>query len=570
MSFPIPNAALDDRLAFVGTSGSGKTYAASSSVERLLGRHARCVIVDPLGVWWGLRLDNDGKAASPFNVVIFGGAHGDLPLTEHAGALIGETVATMAESCIVDLSGLATKSAERRFMLAFLDAIYRKTDPGRTDPYHIVFDEADLWAPQKTSEPMLQSRMEEIVRRGRVRGFIPWLITQRPAVLSKDVLSQADGLIALKLTSSQDRDAIGAWIEGQADKTEGKAILASLPAMQQGQGVVWIPARAVLNTVQFPLKATFDSSRTPKRGEKKRSADLRPLDLGALKDKLATIEAETKANDPRALKAEVARLKAELAKKPAPTDEMPKSYRADLSAAEQRGYAAGHEQGFNAGARAMRDQYFPAWEAAKVAMGDSNKPIPKSDVKYASPMQTPVAQRIERRVPNPKVAGSTPAGRANGHDTRLTNPQAHLLKAMAWWRQMGHEQPTRAQLAAIAGWKVGGSNLRGRMAELSAAGLIQYPNANTVSLTDAGIAAAPAPDTGTTLMDSIRSMLSNPQRLLFDAMKPGVVHSRETVAGHIGWEPTGSNMRGRLAELSALELIEYPARGDVALQDWVQ
>jgi len=35
----------------------------------------------------------------------------------------------------------------------------------------------------------------EVVRRGRVRGFIPWLITQRPAVVHKDVLSQADILI---------------------------------------------------------------------------------------------------------------------------------------------------------------------------------------------------------------------------------------------------------------------------------------------------------------------------------------------------------------------------------------
>ena len=49
----------------------------------------------------------------------------------------------------------------------------------------------------------------------RLRGFIPWLITQRPAVVHKDVLSQADILIAMKLTASQDRDAIGAWIEGQ-------------------------------------------------------------------------------------------------------------------------------------------------------------------------------------------------------------------------------------------------------------------------------------------------------------------------------------------------------------------
>ena len=29
----------------------------------------------------------------------------------------------------------------------------------------------------------------------------------------------------MKLTASQDRDAIGGWIEGQADRAEGKRIL---------------------------------------------------------------------------------------------------------------------------------------------------------------------------------------------------------------------------------------------------------------------------------------------------------------------------------------------------------
>jgi hypothetical protein len=68
----------------------------------------------------------------------------------------------------------------------------------------------------------LLGRIEEIVRRGRVRGFIPWLITQRPAVLHKDVLSQADIMIAMKLTSDRDRSAAGAWIEGQANRQEEK------------------------------------------------------------------------------------------------------------------------------------------------------------------------------------------------------------------------------------------------------------------------------------------------------------------------------------------------------------
>lgn len=284
----IPKDALDDRLAFVGTSGSGKTYAAGTAVERLLSAGAKVVIVDPLDVWWGLRVKADGSRAA-FPVVIFGGSHGDIALPEHGGAVIGEAVASMSESCIVSLGGMATKAAERRFMLAFLEKLYRKATG---EPFHLIFDEADLWAPQKSSEPQLQNLMEQIVRRGRVKGFIPWLITQRPAVLSKDVLSQADGLIAMKLTSSQDRDALGAWIEGQADRADEKRMLARLPTLQRGQGIVWIPGRGVLTETKFPEKSTFDSSSTPKRGEAKRTATLKPIDIGTLKSRLASLEAK--------------------------------------------------------------------------------------------------------------------------------------------------------------------------------------------------------------------------------------------------------------------------------------
>lgn len=129
MKHPIPRAALDDRLGFVGNSGSGKTYSAGTAVERLLAAKARVVIPDPLGVWFGLALDADGKTPSIYRkreeLVIFGGPRGDLPLNEYAGALIGETVAGMKESCILDLSELGTKAAERRFMLAFLSALYK-------------------------------------------------------------------------------------------------------------------------------------------------------------------------------------------------------------------------------------------------------------------------------------------------------------------------------------------------------------------------------------------------------------------------------------------------------------
>ncbi len=400
----IPAAALDDRLGWVGTSGSGKTYNAGGSVEELLDDDARVVIVDPLDVWWGLRLLEDGKTPSPYRVVIFGGSHADLPLTEHAGALIGETVAGMSESCIVSLGGLGTKSAERRFMLAFLEALYRKASG---EPFHVVFDEADLWAPQKAIEPMLQNLMEQIVRRGRVKGFIPWLITQRPAVISKDVLSQVDGLIAFKLTSSQDRDALEGWIEGQADHQEWKAIRAQLPTMERGMGVVWIPGRGVLETKAFPEKRTFDSSRTPKRGEKKRAAaELASLDLQALKERLSKVEQETKANDPKALRARIAELeRASASKGSVNATDMADAVRQ----AREGGYAAGRADGQAAGLRALQpfmDRLTTLHAAVSEHLEGFHADLLKVSSAAPAPRPAQAPQRSSARPPAPAVTGS--------------------------------------------------------------------------------------------------------------------------------------------------------------------
>lgn len=46
----LPLSALDGRVAIVGTSGSGKTYAAKGLVEQLMNGGGRVCVVDPLGV----------------------------------------------------------------------------------------------------------------------------------------------------------------------------------------------------------------------------------------------------------------------------------------------------------------------------------------------------------------------------------------------------------------------------------------------------------------------------------------------------------------------------------------
>jgi len=292
----LPLSALNERLAIVGTSGSGKTYAAKGLVERLMDEGRRICVVDPLGVWWGLRAGADGGDAGGYPVVVFGGRHADIALDDGMGAALGRLLGTHPLACVVDVSELGSSGARRLFMTAFAKALHE----ANTEPLHLVLDEADLWAPQRAQPDgqELLGQIEEIVRRGRVRGFVPWLITQRPAVLHKDVLSQADILVSMKLTSSQDREAIGRWIEGQADRAEGRRILAELPQLGRGEGTLWAPSDGVLTRVQFPLIRTFDSSRTPQRDESVATPrTLAAVDVSALAIALADMEAVTSDTD---------------------------------------------------------------------------------------------------------------------------------------------------------------------------------------------------------------------------------------------------------------------------------
>src|ERR1700748_1385028 len=89
---PLPADLRDARIAIVGPAGSGKTYAAKGFVERLLDTGARVAIVDPLGVWWGLRASADGSTAG-YPVVVFGGKHADVPLTADMGGGLGRLIA---------------------------------------------------------------------------------------------------------------------------------------------------------------------------------------------------------------------------------------------------------------------------------------------------------------------------------------------------------------------------------------------------------------------------------------------------------------------------------------------
>jgi hypothetical protein len=104
MNLPIPEAALDKHIAFLGGTGSGKTSGAKSGVvERTLDAGERVIVIDPTSAWWRLRLGKDGKGKG-FPIYIFGGEHGDYPLRVRDAEVLAEAFATSSDSAIFDTS----------------------------------------------------------------------------------------------------------------------------------------------------------------------------------------------------------------------------------------------------------------------------------------------------------------------------------------------------------------------------------------------------------------------------------------------------------------------------------
>jgi len=571
----IPPGALDRHIAFLGATGSGKTSGAKRAVvEPALIAKERVHIIDPAGAWWGLRMNSDGVRKG-FPIFIFGGDHGDYPLRAKDAEMLADAFGTSSDSAIFDTS-LMNVSERTAFFTEFAEAIRRKN----RGPLKFIIDEAHLFMPQAGAQfggatPAMLHAGNNLVSLGRSKGLRITLISQRPAKLHKDSLTQVQSMVAMRLMAPQDRKAIAEWIADQADPERGKEIIASLPTLKPGEAWVWAPQDGVLDRVKFPLPKSFDSSKAPTSAGD--GPQLPPIDLDKLTGRLKAVETERKANDPKALRAEIVKLTSEMAR----MRNEPRIDDGAIQAAEQRGYLAGHDQGL----RAAEKSHMELNDKVREALADFNKtvarvlsdtivvavpqeqrslPLPKS----ASPA-APKAKAVDTPIKRPAPAARVPSPAASG-DGSLTGPQAALLQALAWWKRMGHDAPTRIQCAAIAGWKTTGSNIKNRLSELSQMGMVTYPATGKVSLTASGLAHAPEPDMSATLVDSVRKILTGPQTTAFNILlKQGEEMTRSDLASACGWEEGGSNIKNRLSELSRLEIVTYPGTGRVQLQDWI-
>lgn len=545
MIFPIE--ALQQHLAIVGKVGSGKTYAAKGLVEGLLEAQRRVCILDPTGAWYGLRSSADGMKPG-YPVAVFGGAHGDVPIAERSGATLAHILAEKNLPAIIDLSEMLI-GQRHRFVTDFAEAIYRENK----SPLHLIIDEADEFIPQN---PMPETRrllhhIDRIIRRGRIKGFRVMMITQRPAVIHKNALTQANTLVVMRLTAPQDRKAIQAWIEGNADAATGKTVLSSLAGMSRGEGWVWSPEIDVLEQMKFPKIRTFDSSRSPEDDETLiEPTKLADVDLGEIKKSFEAVEQE--ARTLADLQAENAKLKRDLAG-------------AERVAAKPVKHASSpdlnlHKTTVEFASRKSLEQIIAIATKELNRNGGSQPNEPVRHTPHRA--KEPVATFSRPAAVNASTAGAT----------GISGPQKRILDALAWFEAIGVEAPRRSPLAAVAGVSPKSSGFLKNLSTIKTGGFVEYPNVGRVALTIAGRQLATSPDvtpTNDELHESIYRMLSMPQATLLRVLVNCPQHelNRQDLAHAANVSPLSSGFLKNISTLKSFELVEYPSNGKVRATD---
>jgi len=571
--FTLPADLVTQTQAIVATKGKGKTYLAMVQTEEMLKADAQVVCLDPTGVWWGLQADGIGKG---FPIIVMGGEHGNVPLEPTAGEIVADFIVDSDQSAVLDLSAFESGAAQDRFVTAFAERLYRRKANKRT-PVHLMIDEADSFAPQRPmpGQQRMLGAWEAIVRRGRSRGIGITLITQRPAVLNKNVLSQAELLTCLGVVGVHDQKAIDEWVKLYGTEDKRVLFMSELAKLPKGRAWFWSPAWLDCFTqVNVRKKLTFDSSRTPEAGSlSEKPKHLAKPDIAKLTQQIqATIE-KAKADDPRELRRKIAELQASLNRsqvKVAPCNHLEEIERLK---AENKLYAKALAKlnGFKTAIKKNAELVQQSLDRLQKSVDDdladyfiSESERIRSD---AVKREIRTEPRTVTREVQPRVIAirepKEPVEMENGFKPGKVHLE--LLNIISALERIGISNPSRAMVAAHAGKSKAGGYFMDSVSRLKTAGLIDYPQQGVLTLTDAGRSISDADayivDSGS-MIERWYAIVGNSKAKLLRIIVekyPGTV-TREEVGQLAGEAHDGGYFMDRISRLKTLGLIEYPTK----------
>lgn len=248
-----------------GKSGSGKSNSASVVIEELLEDGHACLIVDTDGEYYGLKDTYEVVHAT-------GDDEGDLRVgPEHADHLAGLALEDNVP-VILDVSGFLDPEDADELVGKVARALFAKAKKVRK-PFLLVVEECHEYIPQQGSPGFAGNHITRIAKRGRKHGLGLLGISQRPANVDKDAVTQANWITWHRLTFKNDTRLV--------NDLYGADVADSIEDLEDGEAFLYADWLDNLNRLLWRKKRTFDAGATPGLDETERP-ELRSIDEDVL------------------------------------------------------------------------------------------------------------------------------------------------------------------------------------------------------------------------------------------------------------------------------------------------
>jgi len=220
---------------------------ASVIIENLLDNGFPCLIVDTDGEYYGLKEEYE---------ILHAGADEQCDIVvspEHA-----EKIATLALEenvpIILDVSGYLEEETANELLLAVTRQLFAK-EKKLKKPFLLVLEECHEYMPEGGGLDETGKMLIKIGKRGRKHGLGIVGISQRPADVKKDFITQCDWLVWHRLTWDNDTKVVSRIL--------GSEYADAIEDMGNGEAFVMTDWDESIRRVQFHRKGTFDAGATP-------------------------------------------------------------------------------------------------------------------------------------------------------------------------------------------------------------------------------------------------------------------------------------------------------------------
>ncbi|MBC5792738.1 MAG: DUF87 domain-containing protein [Nanohaloarchaea archaeon] len=246
IDFPVVEL-LTGRGFITGKSGSGKSNTTGVILEQLLEQNFPFLIVDTEGEYYGLKEEYE---------ILHVGADESCDVRigkEHTGKII-DLALEKNLPIVLDVSGYLSDDDAKDIVGSVVKGLFDK-EKKMKKPFLLVIEECHEYIPEQMKLDDCGQAIIKVAKRGRKRGLGVLGISQRPADVKKDFITQANYKIWHNLDWDTDLNVVRRVI--------GKDSVDTVKELETGEVLIDADFLDGLQKVSFKERETFHAGQTP-------------------------------------------------------------------------------------------------------------------------------------------------------------------------------------------------------------------------------------------------------------------------------------------------------------------